>query len=832
MDSARTKIQKSLRPEDLRGVVAKLWPPRKHKAGMEAPTVLPLYLERQLKQTPPKPQYSASSIHVTKAGHVENALREELHHDVFTNTPGFLEKIFDVESNLVQKLYKKSLDDHFYDESGEHWKAFDETGSTEKALYKPFVAVANFISQACNPETKLTWLSDPDRAPPCLDDRAAEFKPDIIAAIGSDMPVPGDRKPGQVPWTRIQVPVEVKRYGGGPSAIIQLAKYLRQCFSECIDRRHVFGLVLAGRMLTVYLADRSGILGSETFDIHDEPRQLIRVIASLTTFRPSKLGWDPTLTIYDPNDRNSTRHSFETDLNSKGVKRWRIELSKHTSVGPPERTYEAKKFIIWKKIRIRRSEVIKGRATRVWKAWAEDEMHLPASERTVYIIKDAWRDNRRDLEGALYERIGACDGVAELYSYCIVQVDGKADTTSAIRGGVAAKGPPRDIAIQQSSKNANQSSKNANQSSKNVNQSSKNINQPSGTDPTKQGWGYIFDHLVDTDFLPPIVAFKDTLPRDRTHSRSVAKTYGWPISYASSLLELIGSMRDTIVGHQNAYNRGVLHRDISEGNILITGKSLDERGKRGVLIDFDNAIFWKTHQAVMDDELSAGRKERKTSPPHGPQHDIESFFWVLVHVCIVYDGPARYRQDLLNSDIPASDDVIDLRNSTNLIFGSTQSDYSRGQTKGNIFEAQSGYKQHIDCNISKWAEPLLPLIRQFYDLLRAAFEVNKYDDLYTDVIAAFDAAEGRMDAENPDAVEADEGLRAVYQDLRDKEIARRHNDLECEDHSELSADDVSDNGNENAALGTPPVVLRETRPPPSSPETPSRKRAPKRLRRK
>ena len=54
-------------------------------------------------------------------------------------------------------------------------------------------------------------------------------------------------------------------------------------------------------------------------------------------------------------------------------------------------------------------------------------------------------------------------------------------------------------------------------------------------------------------------------------------------------------------GHQHAYNMGVLHRDISEGNILITGKP--EVGKRGALIDFDNAIFWKTHQAVVDDEL-------------------------------------------------------------------------------------------------------------------------------------------------------------------------------------------------------------------------------------
>ncbi|KAF7975925.1 hypothetical protein HWV62_8195 [Athelia sp. TMB] len=774
---------------------------------------------------------SKGSIHVTKAGHVENALREELHHDVFTNTPGFLEKIFDVDSDLVQKLYTKSFDLHFYNESREHWKAFEQKGSTEKALYEPFVEVANFISQTCTPATKLTWLSDPDQAPLSLHERAVEYKPYIIAAIGSGMPDPDNGKPDQVPWTRIQVPVEVKRYDGGPSAMIQLTKYLRQCFRECIDRRHVFGLVLAGRKLTVYLADRSGILGSETFDIHKEPLRLIRVIAGLTILRPSRLGWDPTTTVYDKNDQNSTQHSFETDLNQKGAKRWRIELSKHVSVGPPERTYEARKFIIWKKVDVGRSEVIKGRATRVWKAWAEEEMHLPPGDRTVYIIKDAWSDDRRDLEGAFYERIGACDGVAELDSYCAVQVDGEADTTSAIRGGLEAQGPPRDIVRQQPVKV---------------------YNQDDDTDSAKQEWGYIPDHFVDTDFLPPIDAFKNAKPESRAHSRSATKTYGWPIFYASSLLELIGSMRDAIIGHQNAYNRGVLHRDISEGNILITGKNLDERGKRGVLIDFDNAIFWKTHQATKGDQQTgtrpfmsaemllkspifwdfsdAERNKPIPEPQHGPQHDIESFFWVLVHVCIFYDGPARYRQDLLNSDIPASDNVIELRNSTNLIFGSTQSDYSRGRFKKYIFTAKCAYREFIVCNLSRWAEPLLPLITQFYDLLRAAFELNRYDDLYTDVISAFDSAEGQLELGDPDGIGAGdrERLRTVYEALRAQEAARRLKDLRCEDQSELSAKGFSGDEDENAIPGTPPAVLSKSRPPPSSPVTPSRTRVSKR----
>jgi hypothetical protein len=47
----------------------------------------------------------------------------------------------------------------------------------------------------------------------------------------------------------------------------------------------------------------------------------------------------------------------------------------------------------------------------------------------------------------------------------------------------------------------------------------------------------------------------------------------------------------------------VLHRDISVGNIIITGKL--EPGGRGVLIDYDNAILLgEKYTPLLDDALS------------------------------------------------------------------------------------------------------------------------------------------------------------------------------------------------------------------------------------
>jgi hypothetical protein len=63
--------------------------------------------------------------------------------------------------------------------------------------------------------------------------------------------------------------MEVKKSDVSLAAALQLFKYQRQVFHDSIDRRFVFGIVLAQRNVSVYLANRSGVLGSEVFDMHE-----------------------------------------------------------------------------------------------------------------------------------------------------------------------------------------------------------------------------------------------------------------------------------------------------------------------------------------------------------------------------------------------------------------------------------------------------------------------------------------------------------------------------------------------------------------------------------
>lgn len=142
------------------------------------------------------------------------------------------------------------------------------------------------------------------------------------------------------------------------------------------------------------------------------------------------------------------------------------------------------------------------------------------------MVKDTWRDDRRVLEGDLYARIGHCDGVAELHSFGVVQVDGKDDTTSAIRHNLAANGPPRMIDAKQTG-----------------------AHRATVASP-HQGYETV-PIYVQPDYLPALKDFANARPRGRTHSRLVMKTFGWPIRFAKSLPELVGAMRDAILGEQS-----------------------------------------------------------------------------------------------------------------------------------------------------------------------------------------------------------------------------------------------------------------------------------------
>jgi len=200
----------------------------------------------------------------------------------------------------------------------------------------------------------------------------------------------------------------------------------------------------------------------------------------------------------------------------------------------------------------------------------------------VYVLKDTWRDDHRCLEGDLYEKAGEGEGLARLHCHGIVYIDGSADTTAdAIRRGLL---PPENSSPQLADEKTQ----------------SDNI-----------------DWTTDTCSIPT-PARRDAHPHQsklhaRTHSRTIMSTYGWPIHRFASFQEVVNTIKlalkgerglsfhckrylTSIPGHHHLYQHGVLHRDISPGNILITTDN------RGALIDLDYSIDMENHETLASDE--------------------------------------------------------------------------------------------------------------------------------------------------------------------------------------------------------------------------------------
>jgi hypothetical protein len=75
-------------------------------------------------------------------------------------------------------------------------------------------------------------------------------------------------------WLQVHTVVEVKvaetpHLEDLNNAVIQLGSYMRQMFGEQLDRRFVIGMLLCGDNLTLWLCDRSGLVGTlEPIRIH------------------------------------------------------------------------------------------------------------------------------------------------------------------------------------------------------------------------------------------------------------------------------------------------------------------------------------------------------------------------------------------------------------------------------------------------------------------------------------------------------------------------------------------------------------------------------------
>ncbi|KAL0950311.1 hypothetical protein HGRIS_010286 [Hohenbuehelia grisea] len=143
--------------------------------------------------------------------------------------------------------------------------------------------------------------------------------------------------------------------------------------------------------------------------------------------------------------------------------------------------------------------------------------------------------------------------------------------------------------------------------------------------------------------------------------RLVLRTTGQALWDASTFLDIVKGIRAAVKGHRRLYSQGILHRDISPGNVLLSLEISPRPGEEGFLTDLEFAHvqnivkpdakaqpLWtgstvdsrpveQNDRGVMTGTLQfmatqlVQAMESGVQVEHTVHHDMESFIWVLAY---------------------------------------------------------------------------------------------------------------------------------------------------------------------------------------------------------
>ena len=426
-------------------------------------------------------------------------------------------------------------------------------------------------------------------------------------------------------WAQMLVTGELKSNpieDGQESAWLDLATYAREVF-RTQDRRFVLGFTLCGSMMRLWHFDRSGSSGSFSFDIHRDGLKFVYVMLGYHLMDDEQLGVDPTIQQSD-----GQRY---------------VEITRDDQIERLILTGEIKKHA-----------VVAGRATACWRAYYDKDQ-----SKEPLVVKMSWQYKERPEEGDLIKEATDKDvrHIARYYHHETVQVGGKDDNTiENVRRGLM-KICSRTSFKQRSFNEPDTSA------SEPLGKSVAGRSRSQSQSPRKRS-SSTAQMALPASFKRSCSSFESrnsgSPVHNRVHRLIITRDPGKPIYKASSPVALINgligaikgenlitnieSIADLILGHESSLNAGILHRDISIGNIMLTEDEDD-----GFLIDYDLAI------KTSNDRASGAPSKTGTKvfmaigallgEPHSFMHDLESFFWVLFWICIHWDGRDKKRRE-------------------------------------------------------------------------------------------------------------------------------------------------------------------------------------------
>ncbi|KAI0739891.1 hypothetical protein C8Q80DRAFT_1200859 [Daedaleopsis nitida] len=542
---------------------------------------------------------------------------------------------------------------------------------SEDAITAEFITVVNKYELI--PGMKMCYCGD--RPDPAMIDPERQ-KPDT-AFFCEDIAPTGNKT--RAHWVDQLISTEFKRHANNAGSLLDpfedssdssdvfpaTAKLRQQGRAQIItyaelvmavqQRRAVFMLVVIGRCCRFIRWDRSGSLVTQTLDYYLQWELFCDVLWRISTLSNEQLGYDPTATRLFPgnpdyelmdHDELSAMPTGPEDDAEKSVPR--TEDGSDASATPPVFTYVRTKFresinSSWPRYRLSvphgdrmrnflvskpsfRAKGLIGRGTRGYIAFDCE------TERFVW-LKDAWRAyyHMLEKEGDVLKQLNEGDVPHIPTVICHGDIGNQVTLTHAWWERKNPKPTPDDSAVTPPAAPTKASS-----STSSVKRKRRNEDDDDE------------DDLQRPEGLPPrqsTKASKDPPLRPHRHYRLVVKEVALQLSnfqYGQQLVEII---RDCVLAHHHAYQLGIMHRDVSGGNILILPVLVKSNGGVyvayiGILADWEMSKPWEKKYPrqpertgtwqFMSVALLSRRKVIQISD------ELESFFYVLLYYAVRY----------------------------------------------------------------------------------------------------------------------------------------------------------------------------------------------------
>lgn len=425
---------------------------------------------------------------------------------------------------------------------------------------------------------------------------------------------------GKHDWKDVRVIGELKRSKWPLKRILlQLARYMRDVFTAQPIRRFVHGFFLHGTIMELWVFDRSGPYSSGEFDIHEEPEKFIRAIAGYAMMDDEELGLDTFIKLDD------TGRIITISTDATGNEN-RMQLDEAPFV---------------------KQRAVVCRGTTCFRSGDQ-----------ANVVKFSWTSDKRPPE-ADHLRLAlenGVEGIAKLIGYqSITSISelrsgltfpsphkfrvGTASTSTSFSQTQLGQsfGPLQNLSISKTSSKRKRpgDERDSEKRSRSDSQRSKLSQQYEAM----QNAGEPVVSLYESDdgkYSNRVFGCLAIAPAGRALSEFTPQRPEPTKSVLSAIRELLTTLRDAIKAHRSLYLKGnILHRDISENNIIITNPD-ETGGFAGMLIDLDLA-------KVLGSGRSGARHQTGTMEfmaiqvlqgiDHTYRHDLESFFYVLIWLC-------------------------------------------------------------------------------------------------------------------------------------------------------------------------------------------------------